>query len=162
MWTTLSGFLDRFFALAAALICAQIPQYYQQYLLCLTGHVGELSFQVKALTHTAEKTNKTVPQLIEKFLNNSDPDFHLQGELMQALVKRFESFTAALKNLQDSSLLLRPFRLLWNLDSGVAKETWSEFEFGLVFNLETLFYLVIGMCLGYLFYQGLRRIFTRK
>lgn len=166
MWKTVSIFLDRFFALVGALAFAQIPQYYQQYILSLSGHIGELSYQVNSLNQIANQANKTLPQYIQKFLESSDNDFQAQGVWMQALVTRLEKFTNAFKDLQESSPFLRPFKLLWDLDLSVAKETCNHFTLGFVFNLETFFYLVVGLFFGYFLYrgivEGLRRIFSNQ
>lgn len=155
MRNAVTVFLDRFFAVAGALLLAQFPQYYQQYLLCLSGHVSELAYQVDSIIQTAQKSHKTLQQFIQKFLNNNDPDFHQQGEFMQALVDRLEHLTNVLKSLQESSVILQPFRLFWNMDAGVAKETCAQFKFGLVLNFESFVYLVLGMFLGYFLFQGI-------
>lgn len=161
MWKNILQFLDRLFAVVGALLFAQLPQYYQQYIVCLTGHIGELSYQVSSLKEVSHKTGKTLSQYVQKFLDSQDPDFHQQGVWMQALVNRFEALTDALKNLQESSIFSRPFKLLWYLDGQVASDTCSQFKFGLVLSLETFFYLIIGMFLGYLFYRLLQWMWNK-
>src|SRR5437868_6272991 len=82
------GICDRICAVLGAFAFSQIPLFYQQYTQRLAGHLAEAGWQVALLHETAEHAGKSLPAYIAKFLNQSDPDFVLQGRLMDSLITR--------------------------------------------------------------------------
>lgn len=145
--------LDRVFAVAGAFLFVQIPQFYQQYTTMLSGHLSELAFQIAQMELSAKSTDKTLNQLIQKFIAAADPDFHNQGLLMQATFDRWTEFTKALVALNEASFLSRPFTFMKFFDWQVFKETLHQFTVGFSFTFESFFYAIIGIFFGYLIFQ---------
>jgi hypothetical protein len=148
--------LDRICALSGALIFAQFPQFFLQYLHELSGHVAELSHQVQLFDQTAKLSHKTLPELILKFLQNSDLDIVRQGELIQGMVTRLETFRIAKSSLEQASLITKPFVFLRYINQQIAVDTWKQFQLGFSFTLEGLVYAFIGMLIGYGLFQSLK------
>jgi len=154
--------LDRIFAVIGAFLFAQIPQFYQQYTTLLSGHLAELAFQITQMENSAKSTDKTLGQLIQKFLASSDPDFHNQGNLMQNSYERWAEFTKALQALQESTFLSRPFVFLRYFDWQIFKETFSQFTVGFSFTIESLIYAIVGIFFGYLMFQLFFKSFSKR
>lgn len=158
--------VDRIFACAGAFTMAQFPQFYLQYTHELSGHVKELQYQVNQIEHAAVLSNKTLMEWVEKFHQNSDPDFSLQGELLKSMVARLSSFQEAEFTLTTSSIWLKPFMFLQMGNKQIAYDTFSNFKLGFAFTVETLVYAFIGLVLGHLIYCGIsfcmRNLFRSK
>lgn len=149
----LVNILDRIFAVAGAFIFVQIPQFYQQYTSLVSGHLAELAYQITQMEKSAKTTEKTLDQLIQKFIAASDPDFHNQGVLMQATFERWTEFTKALLALNEASFLSRPFVFIRHVDWQVFKETFHQFTFGFSLTFESLIYAIFGIFFGYIIFQ---------
>lgn len=154
--------LDRICVVIGALLFAQIPPFFAQYLHELSGHIAELAYQINIFEQGAQLSNKTLPQMIQKFLSFSDPDIVHQGKLLQAMVDRWEGFAAAQEALQQASLWTKPFVFLRYMDWGIVKNTMSHYQFGFSLNLEGILYAFIGIIAGYLFFQGIASLFKQR
>ncbi len=149
--------LEKVLSLGGAITLAQFPQLFQQYIHELSGRHAELLYQVSLLENSAKLSHKPLSELIAKFLTNSDPDIKRQGQLMQQLIDRLESFTTALQSLQNASVWNKPYQFLHYLDRGVLSDTLSNFNAGISLNLETGIYLLIGFFLGSFVYTIARQ-----
>lgn len=147
--------IDRIFACAGAFTFAQFPQFYLQYTHELSGHVKELQYQVNKIEQAAVLSNKTLMEWVEKFHQNQDPDFSLQGELLKGMVTRLSSFQEAELTLANSSIWLKPFMFLQMGDKQIVYDTFAHFKLGFSFTTETLVYAFIGLIFGHLLYCGI-------
>jgi hypothetical protein len=155
MFKMMNGILDRFCAALGGFILAQFPQYIQQYMMRLSGHLEELKIHIRQMEQNSLLTGKSLEQYIQKFLNSQDPDFMHQGILIQKMVSRFNYFLIDLKSLKEASSITRPFVFLSHIKSDIAYETINSFQPGITFTMESLTYFLIGIVLGYLLYNGL-------
>lgn len=154
-----SSLLDRVFVVAGAFIGSQVPAFMQQYTNRLAGHVEELKHLVEAIQKSASLSGKTLDQYIHKFLTNSDQDFVQQGEFMQSLVNRWDSFSTALRHLSESTVWSRPFVFIRELHYDVAGSTLYSFQPNIVLTIEGLCYTGLGILTGYSTYYLLTKIF---
>lgn len=158
MLRLLGGLMDRVCAAAGALLFSQAPLFMQQYTQQLVGREAELRLQMNGMQQTAAISGKTLEQLIQKFIDSPDSDFHRQGEMMQSLVSRWHHLSDALLAMQTSSTWTRPFEFFYYLDLDVARSTVKSFAFGLSFSSEGMTYALIGLMAGYLAFSVLRKL----
>lgn len=152
--------LERLIAIPTALLAAQFPQFFQQYMHELSGHVAELNYQMSILQKSAEIAQKPLPALIQKFLANSDPDIHHQGAVMQGVIERLQDFSQAMQSLQHAGLLGKPFLFIRYFDVGIVADTWTHFQLGINFSVESMVYLVLGLFFGHGLYLMWRALFS--
>lgn len=145
----LTGLLDRTFAVAGALIFAQAPMFMQQYIHQLSGRVWELKLQVDSISEAALEGQKTLPQLIQKFITSDDADFVRLGNFMNWTVDRYEGLSASLQSLMNASVTAKPFVFVRDFNWEIASTTFSNFQMGIPFTLEGMVYGLIGIGLGY-------------
>jgi hypothetical protein len=157
----LSGLLDRAFAVIGAIVFAQAPLFMQEYTQQLIGRTAELRFQVNAMRHAASLSEKTLEQLTQKFMENSDPDVVLQGKVMFSIVERWQQLSEALTAMQESSIWGRPFAFIYHLNTDVFSSTFHQFKLGLPLNLEGGLYALVGLTTGYLFYTLIKNVFRK-
>ncbi|HEV8053032.1 MAG TPA: DUF2937 family protein [Parachlamydiaceae bacterium] len=154
----LGGLLDRSFAVVGAIVFAQAPLFMQQYTQQMVGRAAELSLQVDALRKSAGISGKTIEQLSQKFIENSDPDIMRQGELMLATIGRWHSITDGLTAMQESSIWSRPAAFIYHLNTEAFSSTLHQFKMGLPFNMEGGAYALLGVVAGYLIFAIFRNI----
>ncbi len=150
-WIT--GLLDRLFVVVGAFLGSQIPQFIQQYSQQLAGHVEELNYLLEQLHQVASYSNKTLEQYINKFLNNSDPDFLHQGEFMQTMLSRWQDLSIALQSLLESSIWTRPYAFIAHFNYEIAKSAFYSFQPSISLTLEGVCYTGVGLLIGYLSYR---------
>jgi len=154
------GLLDRLFAVSGALIFMQLPMFTLQYTQQLAGRSSELKLQLNAIKSIATLNGKTMPEYIQKFTSANDPDFFLQGGLMENMMQRYTYLSNAEGYISNASLLAKPFVFFQNFDLEIAKITLSHFQFGLPLSLEGLSYGIAGVGFGCLLYFILNRAST--
>lgn len=157
MFKWLGGLLDRICAVAGALAFSQVPLFMQQYKQQLSGHVVELQLQVKAMRQAAMLTGKTLEQFIAKFSASTDGDFARQGEIMHAMVQRWQALSDGFAALNEASTFSAPFVFLSHLNLEIAKETASAFSLGIPLSLEGAVWAVIGIAAGYFTFYTVKR-----
>ena len=152
-WTSYDTYTFlRITAILFALLFMQGPQFVQNYLHILAGHLSELTWQLDQMRSSAEKTNKTLPELTDKFLKSSDRDIAHHGEFIHMLLKREYNFKAAFIALTEANLLLKPFIFMAHADWELVKETAALFKFGLPLTFEALAWALMGLFAGYLMF----------
>lgn len=153
MLSWISNMLDRICAVLAAILFMQMPMFVDQYSLRLSGHVDELTYQTQAIQQLAIKSNKSLSAYMDKFIRSTDIDFSSQGKFMLELEKRKEKLKHSLTALTQANLFTRPFIFLFNSDWGIVRATCDNYQIGISFTLESIFYALIGVFVGYYFYR---------
>lgn len=148
---------DRVCAVAGAFLFSQIPLFMQYYTHQLIGHVAELQWQVSSMRHSASIVGKSLEQYIQKFVTHSDPDFSLQGRMMQQVVDRWNHFSQGLQGLQEASVWEKPYLFVKTLDFNIAKNTFSAYQPAIPTSLEGGIYAFIGLLCGFAIFWMLRR-----
>jgi|GEM_PF-1918355 len=148
----------RIFILLGALLFSQLPLFISAYTQQLSGRVAELKLQRDALLRIAQQSGKTLDQYIYKFLNSTDPDFHGQGEWMQATLKRFQAFSESLNSLKLSSPWQKPLIFFKDFNLEVGQATIKEFSAGLPLTLEGAAYAAAGALFGWIVFLALRQL----
>ncbi len=131
-----------------AILCMQLPFFITQYTHQLKGHLDELKWQVEQMERSASLSGKNLDQYISKFLTNSDRDFANQGTMMRDVTHRFEKFSYAWMQLNNSSVITRPFVFFRCMQLDIVYATLSHFKMGISFALESLIFGLIGIFLG--------------
>jgi hypothetical protein len=157
IFTFIGSLLDRLSVVVGAFLGSQVPEFMQQYTQRLAGHVNELHRLLSQMRIVASHSNKTLEQYIQKFLSSPDPDFARQGELMQEMLSRWEELNQALFHLTHSSIWMRPYVFLKELQYDIAKSTLASFQPGINLSVEGLCYAGAGMLMGWVLYQGISK-----
>lgn len=146
---TFAKFFDYASVVVAAFLFFQFPLFIQQYKLQLIGHVHELQWQVVSMQERALKTEKTLDQYIQKFIDHADPDFSEQGESMKLVFNRWNTLSNTLFQITHASMFTRPMHFLRTLQWDIFTSTADAFEPGFFLNLESLLYALLGMIAGH-------------
>lgn len=153
----IDNLFDRLSIVGGAFIGSQIPPLMNQYAHRLAGHVDALQKQLAQLEAIAVLSNKTLEQYIQKFKESPDGDFFSQGTFIEGISLQYHLLSEALDNLTQSSIWMRPYFFLKDLQPDIVHSTLSSFIPGLNFTLEGICYALCGMVAGWAAYQILSR-----
>lgn len=146
--------VDRVLCVVGAVLFSQAPEFMQQYLQRLGGHLDEARRTLAQYEGIARQSNMTIGELIARTSANADAVVAKHAGVMQNVADRVHDLAAAQTAIQDASMFTRPFAFLQHIDWGIASNTWSIFKPAVPTTAEGLVYAVagIGVILG--FYYG--------
>jgi hypothetical protein len=139
------GLLDRALCVIGAVIFSQMPEFMQQYLQRLGGHLDEARRQLQQFQQAAAQSGLTLDRLISQTNANADPAVAKLGPVMTDAVARVDALQTAQSAIQHASLWDRPFVFLRYLDPSIAHATWTIFKPAVPTTVEGFVYALAGM-----------------
>jgi len=139
------GLLDRALCVAGTVLFSQIPEFMQQYLQRLGGHLDEARRHLEQFHQAAKQSGLTLDQLTAQTAANADAAVAKLSGVMTEAVTRVHALEAAQSALQEASLWSRPFVFLRNIDPSIARATWAIFKPAVPTTVEGLVYSLVGM-----------------
>jgi len=139
------GLLDRVLCVAGAVAFSQVPEFMQQYMQRLGGHLDEARRQLIQFQQAAAQSGLTLDRFIAQTSTNSDTAVAKLAGVMTRAVARVDFLETAQTALQDASLWTRPFVFMQHLDPSIAQGTWSIFKPAVPTTAEGLVYALLGM-----------------
>ena len=156
------GLLDRALCVIGAVLFSQLPEFMQQYLQRLGGHLDEARRHLQQFRETAAQSGLTLDRLISQTNANADPAVAKLGGVMTEAVTRVHTLEAAQTALQNASLWSRPFVFLQHIDGAIARATWAIFKPAVPTTVEGLVYALVGMLvLLAVFHFGFKPVLVR-
>jgi hypothetical protein len=148
------GVLDRILCVIGTVAFSQIPEFMQQYLQRLGGHLDEARRQLAKFQDAAEQSGITLERLITQTTSNADAAVAKLGGVMTDSVARVEELQAAQTAITSASLWERPFVFFRNIDPAIARATWNIFKPAIPTTVEGLVYAALGMLVLLMFYHA--------
>jgi hypothetical protein len=139
--------LDRILCVCGAVLFSQLPEFMQQYLQRLGGHLDEARLQLGRLKEAAAQSGATLDQLVAGARRSPDPSVDRLGSLVQASVARVDELAAADAALRHASIWAKPFVFAAHIDLGIAKATWEVFRPAVPTTAEGFLYAGAGIVL---------------
>jgi hypothetical protein len=156
------GLLDRALCVIGAVIFSQVPEFMQQYLQRLGGHLDEARRQLAQFENTATQSGLTLDRFIAQTTANAEPAVARLGGVMTETAARVETLAAAQAALEHATLWSRPFVFLARIDLPIARATWGIFKPGVPTTLEGAVYALAGMLVLLAVYHfGIKRTAVR-
>jgi len=166
IFRTFDGLIDRLLCVLGAILFSQGPEFMQQYLQRLGGHLQEAQRQLALFREAATRSGRTLEEFIVQTRTNADAGVVQLSSVMSDAIDRTASLQAAHDALIHSSLWARPFVFIRHLDPAIAHATWAAYLPAVPTTLEGLLYAFSGMLFFLLFYhfgvKSLPRLFSRK
>ncbi len=148
------GFIDRALCVIGAVAFAQFPEFMQQYLQRLGGHLDEARRQLAHFRDVAQQSGLTLEGLITRTNANSDAAVAKLGGVMREAVARVAHLEQAQSAIQTASPWTRPFAFLTHADHDIVRGTMHAFQPAVPTTLEALVYALLGMAILLLTYHG--------
>ncbi len=161
------GLIDRLLCVVGAVLCSQLPEFIQQYLQRLGGHLDEARRQLEQFQAVAAKSGLTFHQLVANSLASKEPTVMQLGGVMNDTASRVDALAAAEAAIQHASIIARPFVFLRHLDLSIAQATWTIFKPAVPTTVEGMIYAAGGVLLALALYHGgvkypVRRVWRRR
>ncbi len=158
-----AGFLDRVVCVLGAVVAAQAPEFFQQYLQRLGGHLAEALRQLATFETAARAAGKPWAQFVADTSANADPGIARLGTAMADTAARVDSLGAAQAALLDASVWTRPWAFLHHLDTEIAQGTLAVFKPAVPTTAEGAVYATVGIVIAFglwqlLVFRPLRRL----
>jgi hypothetical protein len=155
--------LDRILCVVGAVLFSQFPEFMQQYLQRLEGHLDEARLVVERFKDAAAQSGMTLDQLVAGAAQNPDPSMGRLGGVIQASVARVNELGAADAALRNASIAARPFVFIAHMDRGIARATLAIYKPAVPTTLEGFVYAGLGILLVLAVYHlGIRGPISRR
>ncbi len=149
--------VDRALCVGGALLFSQAPEFMQQYLQRLGGHLAEAQRHLAEFQRVAAQSGQTLDHLIATSRQSADVAIAKLGDVMQGASARVAELSSAEVAIRDASPLTRPFEFVRHLDPAIVHDTWSIFLPAVPTTLEGVIYAAVGMVFLLGVYHGLVR-----
>jgi len=161
------GLIDRLLCVMGAVLFSQLPEFIQQYLQRLGGHLDEARRQLDQFREVATKSGLTLDQLMAKSQANAEETVARLGQLMHATAARVDALAGADAAIRHASILTRPFVFIRHADFSIVRATWSIFKPAVPTTVEGMLYAGLGVLMILAFYHGavrypVRRVWRRR
>lgn len=151
------GLFDRILCVAGAVAFSQMPEFMQQYLQRLGGHLAEARRHLLEFDNVAAQSGVSLDQLIAQTKAGNDAVTARLGDVMAATGARVHELAAAESALRDAAPWERPFVFLRQVDGEIAQATWAVFKPAVPTTFEGLLYAAAGMLVFLVIYHGALR-----
>ena len=148
------GLLDRGLCLVGAVLFSQIPEFIQQYLQRLGGHLDEARRQLAQLQETATQSGLSLEQLTARTASSPDRAVAQLGSVLRRVAERVQELATAEAAIRNASLWSRPFVFGRYVDPSIARSTWAVFKPAVPTTVEGLLYALLGMLFMLALYYG--------
>ncbi len=150
---------DRILCVVGAVLLSQGPEFMQQYLQRLGGHLDEARRHLAAFQKTADQSGLTLERFISQTAANADPAVAKLSGVMTDAIERVNSLQTAHDALLHAALWERPVMFLRHLDAGIARATGAVYQPAVPTTVEGLIYAFAGMVLVLsLYHFGVKRL----
>ncbi len=156
------GLIDRLLCVLGAVLFSQLPEFIQQYLQRLGGHLDEARRQVDQFREVAAKSGLTLDQLTAQSQASAEQSVARLGQLMHDAVGRVDLLAGADDAIRHASIFTRPFVFLRHADFSIVRGTWSIFKPAVPTTLEGLLYAGLGVLVILAAYHGAVRYPVRR
>ena len=150
--------LDRALCVVGAVVFSQAPEFMQQYLQRLGGHLDEARRQLAQFKSVAAQSGLSLEQFIRQTNANADLAVAKLGGVMTDAAARVEHLETAQAAIHGASPLSRPFVFLRHVDTEIANATWSIYQPAVPTTVEGLLYALLGMAMFLGLYYGVIKL----
>lgn len=159
IFRTFDGLIDRLLCVFGAVLFSQAPEFMQQYIQRLGGHLQEAQRQLALFREAAARSGRTLEEFINQTRTNPDAGVVQLSGIMSDAVDRVASLQAAHDAIAHSSLWARPFIFVRHADMGITQATWAAYLPAVPTTLEGLVYALAGMlCCLLLYHFGIKGV----
>jgi hypothetical protein len=137
--------LDRVLCVAGAVLFSQLPEFMQQYLQRLEGHLDEARLVLSRFKDAAAQSGMSLEQLVAGASQNPDPSMGKLGGVVRQAIARVDELAAADTALRQASAWTRPFVFLEHMDGSIARATLSIYRPAVPTTAEGLAYAGFGI-----------------
>ena len=145
MLNAAEGLLDRLLGVVGAVLFSQVPEFIQQYLQRLGGHLDEAQRQLARLRGAAEASGLTMEQLAARTAADPDAAIGKLGAVLREAITRVHRLDEAEAAIRQASLWTKPFVFARYADGEIVHATARVFRPAVPTTVEGAVYALAGM-----------------
>ena len=151
--------IDRILCVLGAILFSQGPEFMQQYLQRLGGHLDEARRHLAIFQQTAAQAGLSLERLISQTGSNPDAAVARLGGVMTGAAERVSSLQSIHDTLLHASPWGRPLVFLRHLDVEIARATGAVYQPAVPTTAEGMVYALAGMLVFLAVYHfGFKRL----
>jgi hypothetical protein len=154
--------IDRILCVAGAVLFSQAPEFMQQYLQRLGGHLAEARRQLTQFEEIARQAGRTLQELTAQYATNADPAVIGMSRLIGETDTRVVLLSASEAALRDAPVWTRPFVFLRQLDWEIVRGTAGVYKPAVPTTLEGTLYALVGVIVILAIYHGVLAPLARR
>jgi hypothetical protein len=140
--------LALFFAMLSGIVCAQFPEYAQQYRQRLGGALDELNAIIARFDADASQNGFSEREGVTHLQENPDSLVRAQGNQMKDVITRRNRLAQQAQTFADGGSFTRVFELATQADPHIAWRAYQSFEPGVPVTGEGFISALIGFVIG--------------
>jgi hypothetical protein len=145
--------LDRVLCVAGALSFAQAPEFFQQYLQRLGGHLDEARRVLARFESVAQASGVSLQELISLTRAQAAKPVANLGDVIAEAQARVASLAEAERALREAGAWSRPWAFFRHVDAEIARAAWEVFKPAVPVTPEGFCYAGAGMLAALGLYQ---------
>ena len=133
----LATLIDRCLFTLFFILGIQLPEFMQQYMQRLSGHLHEAHYQLGQFQAIADNQFQgNLLALIERYQSNGDEVFRQTGHMVENLMQRIEGFNLSLNHLQQGDYLNRLYYFITEIDPELAAATLEQYQLAVPLDID--------------------------
>lgn len=152
-------------AAAGGSATSQFPEFFQQYLQRLGGHLDQAVLQANRIKDAAAAEKLSLTDYLNSFLTSQVPAHRRQGEILMQELDDAERLRDSLEALMQSPVWQRPFVMASQAEPDILQAAAEAYNPAVPITVEGLIYAAVGALLSLILLRLLRSstsLFRRK
>ncbi len=144
---------------------SQFPEFFQQYVQRLGGHLDQAVLQANRIKDAAAAEKLSLSDYLDSFLTSQVSAHRRQGEILVQELDDVERLRNSLEALMQSPVWQRPFVMASQAEPDILQAAATAFKPAIPITPEGFVYAAVGGILGLIFLKLLRSttsLFRRK
>jgi len=139
MFKLINNIIDRCFFTVSFIVAMQLPEFIQQYIQRLSGHLNEAQFQLAQFQKIAEENYQgSLSTMIVRYRENGEQSIKSTADLIELLATRIENYQAHMAQLTQSDYINTLYQFVIHLDLYIAQATAKQFALALPLNINAI------------------------
>ncbi|WP_282609621.1 DUF2937 family protein [Pelagibius sp. Alg239-R121] len=152
-------------AAAGGSTTSQFPEFFQQYLQRLGGHLDQAALQADRIKEAAIAEKLPLKEYLDSFLTSQIPAHRRQGEILLQELADVDRLRISLESLTQSPVWQRPFIMASQAEADILEAAATAYKPAVPITPEGLAYAAAGAFLAIFLLKSLKSIpslFRRK
>ena len=139
MTKLISTLFDRILFTLSFILGVQAPEFMQQYIQRLSGHLDEASHQLKQFQTIADmQFNGDLNLMVERYQDNTDTAIVQTGGVIGAMNERVTGFQFQLSQLENPDYTTQLYNFFCQIDLVMARATLNDFQLAIPIEIGAL------------------------
>tara|TARA_B110000090_G_scaffold200824_1_gene242198 strand:- start:1249 stop:1791 length:543 start_codon:yes stop_codon:yes gene_type:complete len=139
MTKLINRLFDRILFTLSFILGVQAPEFMQQYIQRLSGHLDEATHQLKQFQTVADlQFNGDLNLMVARYQANTDTAIAQTGGVIGAMNERVTGFEFQLSQLQNHDYITQLYYFIWQIDLSMAQATLTDFKLAIPIEIGAL------------------------